>query len=186
MTTVFIAGSMNIKNLDKKVKARIDRIVESEFDVVVGDADGADTSIQSYLVERGVKHATVFCSGSTPRNNVGTWQVQAVEARHAEGTRAFFTVKDIEMARVADYGLMIWDTKSTGTLSNVIELLKQKKKSVVFINKEKVFVTVGDVIQLEKLIHYMSPHARAKADEKIKLSEKVEALKNEQSELFAH
>jgi len=43
------------------------------------------------------------------------------------------------MADVADYGLMIWDAKSTGTLSNVIELLKRKKKAVVFVNKEKTF-----------------------------------------------
>ncbi len=186
MTTVFIAGSMSIKHLDQKVKERIDRIVESDFDVVVGDADGVDMSIQSYLVERGVKHATVFCSGPTPRNNVGKWQVQPIEARYATGTRAFFTVKDIEMARVADYGLMIWDTKSTGTLNNVIELLNQKKKSVVFINKEKIFINVGDVAQLEKLVQYMSPHTRAKADEKIKLSVKIEALRNEQNELFAH
>lgn len=186
MTTVFIAGSMNIRHLDPKVKERIDRIVDSDFDVVVGDADGVDTSIQSYLVERGVRHATVFCSGPTPRNNVGTWSVRPIEASYATGTRAFFTVKDIEMARVADYGLMIWDAKSTGTLSNVLELLKQKKKSVVFVNKEKVFINVGDVAQLERLIQYMSPHAQAKADEKIKLFSKIEALKNEQSQLFAH
>ena len=48
------------------------------------------------------------------------------------GSRAYFTAKDLEMARTSDYGLMIWDCKSTGTLSNVIELLREKKKSVVF------------------------------------------------------
>lgn len=46
MTTVFIAGSINIKNLDPKVKERINNIVASDFEVVVGDAGGADTSIQ--------------------------------------------------------------------------------------------------------------------------------------------
>ena len=57
MTTVFIAGSMNIKHLDRKVKERMDNIVASNFAVVVGDADGADTAIQTYLVERGVRNA---------------------------------------------------------------------------------------------------------------------------------
>ncbi len=38
------------------------------------------------------------------------------------------------MARNSDYGLMIWDCKSTGTLSNVIELLRDRKKTVVFAN----------------------------------------------------
>ena len=53
MTTVFIAGSMNIKHLHPKVKERIENIVTSEFDVVVGDADGADTSIQQCLLALG-------------------------------------------------------------------------------------------------------------------------------------
>lgn len=184
MTTVFIAGSMNIKHLDRKVKERIDRIVESNFNVVVGDADGADHSIQSYLFEHGASNTVVYCSGSRPRNNVGNWPVRNVDSMHAPGSRAFFTVKDVEMAKTSDYGLMIWDTKSTGTLSNVIELLSRKKKSVVFINKEKAFITIANVLHLEALVRCMSEHARRKADEKIRLFEKIEALKHEQSQMF--
>jgi hypothetical protein len=184
-TTVFIAGSMNIKNLDAKVKERIDNIVSQGFDVVVGDADGADTSIQSHLYNLGNAKITVYCSGSSPRNNVGDWPIRSVVTRHAEGTRAFFTAKDIEMAEAADYGLMIWDAKSTGTLSNVLELLARKKKSVVFVNKAKLFKNVGDVHQLEELVSYMSEGARRKAEDKIKLTDRIEALKHEQVQLFA-
>ena len=187
MTTVFIAGSMNIKHLDRKVRERIDNIIESNLSVVVGDAEGADTSIQKYLLERGAGDITVYCSGSKPRNNVGDWKVCMIDAKnYAPGSRAFFTAKDMEMARIADFGLMIWDAKSTGTLSNVIELLKQKKTSVVFVNKEKSFVNVADVTQLEKLLSYMSEHAHGKADEKINLRSKIDFLKHEQKELFAH
>ena len=180
MTTVFIAGSLNIKHLDRKVKERIDNIIASDFCVVVGDADGADTAIQSYLFERGVRNAVVYCSGPQPRNNVGEWPVHKVESGLKVGSRAFFTAKDVEMAKTADYGLMIWDTKSTGTLSNVIELLSRKKKSVVFVNKNKEFRTIGDVSHLEALVMCMSEHARQKADEKIRLLEKVAALKHGQ------
>lgn len=183
--TVFIAGSMNIKNLDAKVKERIDNIVSMGFDVIVGDADGADTSVQWHLFHRSDAKTTVFCSGSRPRNNVGDWPIRVVETVHAEGTRAFFTAKDIKMAEAADYGLMIWDTKSTGTLSNILELLARKKKSVVFVNKAKLFKNVGDVNQLEELIAYMSEVARRKAEDKIKLTERIEALKHEQVQLFA-
>ena len=58
-TRVFIAGSMNIKHLDPKVKERIDNIVAQDFEVVVGDADGADTSIQQYLVNHGTTRAKI-------------------------------------------------------------------------------------------------------------------------------
>ena len=184
-TTVFIAGSMNIKHLDPKVKERIDNIVASGFEIVVGDADGADTSIQSHLFNHGSTKATIYCSGPVPRNNVGDWPIRSVETRHAQGSRAFFTAKDIVMAEVADYGLMIWDAKSTGTLSNVIELLKRNKKSVVFVNKEKTFKTVGDVVQLESLVLCMSEHSKHKANEKIRLFDKIESLKHEQTQMFA-
>ena len=173
---------MNIKHLDPKVKGRIDNIVASEFDVVVGDADGADTSIQTYLFSLGYSKTTVYCSGSLPRNNVGNWPVRIAETKHSEGSRAFFTAKDLAMAEIADYGLMIWDTKSTGTLSNVIELLARKKKSVVFVNKEKAFKTVGTVEQLEELVGCMADHAKRKANEKIRLSDRIIVLK--QSDLF--
>jgi hypothetical protein len=184
-TRVFIAGSMNIKHLDSKVKLRIDNILAQDFEVVVGDADGADTSIQAYLFNHGTTRATVFCSGERPRNNVGNWPVQRVKTSYSEGSRAFFTAKDIRMAEVADFGLMIWDTKSTGTLSNVIELLARRKKSAVFINKAKLFKNISTVEQLEELLSYMSEHAKQKADDKIRLFDRINSLKHEQMQMFA-
>jgi len=184
-TRVFIAGSMNIKHLDPKVRVRIDKIVAKNLEVVVGDADGVDTSIQAYLSNLGIRKATVFCSGEQPRNNVGNWPIQRVETSHAKGTRAFFTAKDIRMAEMADFGLMIWDTKSTGTLSNVLELLRHNKKSVVYVNKAKLFKEVSTVEQFEELLSYMSVHAKQKADEKIKLFERINTLKYQQLQMFA-
>ena len=87
------------------------------------------------------------------------------------------------MAEAADYGLMIWDTRSTGTLSNVIELLSADKKSVVFVNKAKEFMKVADVEGLNRLIDLMSVTARDKAEQKMRLSDKVDALRHRQGAL---
>jgi hypothetical protein len=38
---------------------------------------------------------------------------------------------------------MIWDAKSTGTLSNVTELLNNERGSRVFVNKYEKFVTIS-------------------------------------------
>lgn len=176
MTTVFIAGSISIRNLHTKVQERIKKIVSSEFNVVVGDADGADTSIQECLRANNAQNVTVYCTGESPRNNIANWPIHRVQSKARAGSRAFFTAKDLVMARNSDFGLMIWDCKSTGTLSNVIELLKSKKKSVVFVNKNKDFVTVGDKSGLDQLLKFMSDHARAKAEEKIDLSAKIADL----------
>lgn len=176
MTTVFIAGSISISRLHEKVADRINKIVSSDFNVVVGDADGADTSIQECLQRYQAGKVTVYCTGDSPRNNVAEWPVHRVVSKAKAGTRAYFTAKDLEMARDSDYGLMVWDCKSTGTLSNVIELLREKKKSVVFVNKNKDFVTISDEGDLERLVAFMSDHARAKAEEKIGLAAKIASI----------
>ncbi|MCB1468632.1 MAG: XRE family transcriptional regulator, partial [Rhizobiaceae bacterium] len=183
MTTVFIAGSISISRLHEKVADRINKIVSSDFNVVVGDADGADTSIQECLQRYQARKVTVYCTGDSPRNNVAEWPVHRVVSKAKAGTRAYFTAKDLEMARHSDYGLMVWDCKSTGTLSNVIELLREKKKSVVFVNKNKDFVTVSDRDGLERLVTFMSDHARTKAEEKIGLTAKIANIAHEQFSL---
>lgn len=183
MTTVFIAGSISISRLHEKVADRIKKIVSSDFNVVVGDADGADTSIQECLQRYQAGKVTVYCTGNLPRNNVAKWPVHRVVSKAKMGTRAYFTAKDLEMARDSDYGLMVWDCKSTGTLSNVIELLKENKKSVVFVNKNKEFVTISDKTGLERLVAFMSDHARTKAEEKIGLAAKIASIAHEQYSL---
>lgn len=183
MTTVFIAGSIKIKNLDQLVVERVRKIIDSGYQVVVGDANGADSSIQQLLRDLGGNNTTVFSSSHHPRNNIGGWRVCVVDTEYAPGSRAYFTAKDLKMAEVADYGLMIWDSQSTGTLSNVIELLRQNKFSAVFINKVKKFEVVKTPDQLMKLLSYMSPPALEKAEQKIKLSQKLSQLNNNQIQM---
>jgi hypothetical protein len=71
MTKVFISGSMRIKRLDKNVLDRINNILEKHYGVIVGDADGVDSSVQDYLKQKGAKSVLVYCTGSCPRNNLG-------------------------------------------------------------------------------------------------------------------
>ncbi len=179
-STVFIAGSISISRLHDKVRERINKIVSSHLNVVVGDAYGADTAIQKCLRDCRATKVTIYCTGDTPRNNMADWLVHGVHSKARAGSRAFFTAKDLDMARSSDYGLMIWDCKSTGTLSNVIELLKEGKKSVVFINKNQDFITVADKLGLDRLLRLMSEYARANAEQKIGLSEKLAEIGQEQ------
>lgn len=183
MTTVFIAGSMTIKHLDFKVQERLMNIITLGHHIAVGDADGVDTSIQQFLYDHRVDAVTVFCTGDHPRNNVGNWPTFPVQTYHKPGSRAYFTVKDIAMAEKADAGLMIWDAKSTGTLSNVCELLKRRKASWVFINKDKAFHAVKNVESFEALLERMASTARLKADTKIGLTDRLAALRSKEQQL---
>lgn len=180
METVFVAGSIAITRLAPEVERRIANLPARNLAVVVGDADGADTAIQTVLHANGARDVTVYCSGDTPRNNVGDWPIHSVFPTVAPGTRAFFTAKDVEMAQVADYGLMIWDARSTGTLSNVLELLARGRTSKIFVNKHRTFMTVSDVESLDALIAIMLPAAKDKAETKMRLSRRIAALRQDQ------
>ena len=96
--------------------------------------------------------------------------------------RLFYTAKDLEMAKECSVGMMVWDSKSTGTLGNVFELLKQEKASLVFVNKHKEFKKVKTIQDFENLISFMSQNALEKADSKIQLKRKLNDLR--QKELF--
>jgi AAA+ superfamily predicted ATPase len=126
-------------------------------------------------------NVTVYCSGSDPRNNIGNWAVKEIQSRAQPGTKAFFTAKDIAMAESAELGLMLWDAKSTGTLSNVIELTRRGKKSVVFVNKMDAFTIIRDVQDLQILTDIMSTGAREEAEKKIGLSSTIGRLSNQQA-----
>lgn len=185
MTRVFVSGSMRIKNLDENVLERINNIISSQYEVILGDADGVDSSIQSYLKSQEVEFVTVYCSGRNPRNNIGYWNIKSIETKAKPGTREFFTAKDIVMADDSDYGLMIWDSQSTGTLSNCIELLKRGKPSLVYINKNKMFIEINSVDDLRELLSFMSKSAFLKADLKLGINSWVESFQFSQATLFA-
>jgi len=183
MQTVFIAGSIKIKRLHPLFVDRIANIVREGLPIVVGDANGADASIQAELAAQSASDVTVFCTGDAPRNNLGNWPVHRARSAAQPGTRAYFTAKDIEMADRAEFGLMLWDAASTGTLSNVFELFSQGKKSVVFVNREAKFQNVKQGEDIVDLVSFMSDGARRAADKKIRLGEKVSRLAGFQSRM---
>jgi hypothetical protein len=181
-TNIFISGSMRIKRLDPKVKEKIDDMIISNSLILLGDADGVDASIQEFLNSKGYRNVTIFCSGKMVRNNIDRWNVVKINTNHKENTRLFYTAKDIEMAKKCDQGYMVWDSKSTGTLNNVYELLCQEKKSTVFVNKNKTFYEVLRASDFDNLVDLMSENAFNKADKKIHLKKKIQGLK--QTSLF--
>lgn len=176
MEKIFVSGSIKIKNLHPIFRDRLRDAVASGYEFLVGDASGSDTSIQAFLMECGAHSVTIYCSGSEPRNNLGKWPVNNVYPSSPEGTRAYFTAKDIQMAEDASFGVMIWDSASTGTLSNVFELTSRNKKSEVFVNKLKRFILVDTPQDIKPLVDIMSPAALQKADQKIGLRKKMDIL----------
>jgi hypothetical protein len=56
------------------------------------------------------------------------------------------------MAEAAEYGLMLWDGKSKGTVNNVINLSRDHKPVVVHVGPTKQFRTIKSLDELRDLL----------------------------------
>ncbi|EIL89458.1 hypothetical protein UU7_16802, partial [Rhodanobacter spathiphylli B39] len=124
-------GSRHVSHLSSQVRERINNVISKGHDVVLGDANGADKAAQKFLHEAGYRKVTVYCSGDRPRNNLGQWDLHPVAPPKSARGFQFYAAKDREMAAAADFGLMIWDGKSPGTVLNVLRLIRAGKAVVL-------------------------------------------------------
>jgi adenine-specific DNA-methyltransferase len=167
MKKVFIGGSRSISRLDAEVTRRIDRMVERELLILVGDASGADKAVQTYLSERQYPNVIVFFTGGECRNNVAKWPVTSAPPPHHTRDFRFFTAKDSVMAREADVSLMLWDGQSCGTMVNVARMVSAGKPVVVYVPARKDFSTVRSRSDLEALLSQCTPNVRRRIYEYI-------------------
>ena len=152
MTKVFVGGSRSISHLTNDVQHRLDHIIQQNMLVLLGDANGADKAVQKFLCDRHYQSVLVFCMEQQCRNNLGNWPLRLIEnAGHKKGY-AYYVLKDEAMAREADYGFMLWDGKSKGTLNNVINLLRETKKVLVYLAPDKRFCALTQLNELDELL----------------------------------
>jgi hypothetical protein len=74
------------------------------------------------------------------------------------------------MARAADFGFVLWDGKSAGSIANVLEMLRHGKKVIVYFGPEKAFVTVSSSEDAQRLIDKCDSHSLSEIGRKVKLA----------------
>lgn len=160
MNTVFIGGSRHVSRLPSEIKQRLNNVINSGHRVIVGDANGADKAVQKHLYDAAYDKVTVFCSGDSFRNNLGQWETHKVTpSKNVKGFQ-FYAAKDREMAREADFGLMIWDSKSPGTILNVLRLVRAGKKAVLFNVPDKQAINIKSTSDWEEFLSRCSDALR--------------------------
>jgi probable addiction module antidote protein len=160
MKTVFIGGSRHVSRLPAEIKQRLDNVINSEHRVVVGDANGADKAVQKHFHDAAYDKVTVFCSGDSFRNNLGHWPTHKIAAPKSPSGFQFYAAKDRAMAREADFGLMIWDGKSAGTILNVLRLVRAGKIAVLFSVPEKRAINIKTSADWEDFLSRCSDELR--------------------------
>ena len=168
MTCVVLGGSRHISKLSDEVRVRLDRIVQQQFRVVVGDANGADKAIQKYFADQTYKQVEVFCSGSSPRNNLGHWTCHQVTTKARPGTFEFYAAKDQAMALEATVGFMLWDGESVGTMLNVWRLMQTQKTSLVYVQSQREFLQVRGQEDWRRLLGLAAADTRADIEKRIR------------------
>ncbi|MBB3999753.1 addiction module antidote protein [Aureimonas pseudogalii] len=186
MNTIFIGGSRHVSRLPIEVKKRLDNVIASHHQVIVGDANGADKAVQKHFLDAHYSNVTVFCSGDAPRNNLGSWTTHHVDVPKGTKGFQFYAAKDREMAREADFGLMIWDGKSPGTVLNVLRLVQEGKISVLFNVPDKLAVNVKTVDQYRDFIQRCDPAFRADLRERATSQEWSLVESDPQASLLDH
>ena len=160
MAMIFIGGSRDIFELPEPAVVRVAAIVAAEHGVLIGDAPGADAEVQSLLAGYGYEHVGVFHASKEPRNNLGDWAAYRVALPDGAQGFAFHAAKDREMARRADFGLMIWDGASPGTCLNVLRLAVIGSPCVVYDMLRGRVATIHNTADWRTMLHNAGPEVR--------------------------
>jgi len=171
-TKVFIGGSRRLSRLNPNVRRRIDTIVDKDLTVIVGDANGVDKSVQKYLSNKHYINVVVYCMQGICRNNIGEWPTKRIAAVDpCRRDFAYYSTKDRAMAAEADYGLMLWDGQSRGTLTNIVHLVRMGKPVVVYFAPDKSFHTLRQLNQVVTVLGRLGPETLDRIDRELRAAE---------------
>ena len=173
MSKVFLGGSRKMGRLNQAVKERTGNIITNGYLILLGDANGADKAMQRYLAEKNYRNVLVFCMGDVCRNNIGKWKTRNVHSSRSNKDFYYYSTKDVLMSDEADYGFMLWDGRSKGTLNNILNLCERNKKVLVYLSPTKSFYTVNDMQDVSKLLEHCDPDSLKKFDQAIAIGRRI-------------
>jgi hypothetical protein len=151
MSSVFISGSIAIKTIPRSVEDSINRIIEQNIQIKVGDADGIDTMVQNYCKRKSYINVTVYSIYSSPRYRVPSFNKKYIVVdTDLKKERERQKEKDSAMTLESDFSLVVWDGKSKGSYQNILRAIKNNKKVKVYSQSENRYleaskVTIDDV-----------------------------------------
>ena len=125
--TIFLGGSKIITSLDDRIKEDLIDYMNLGYNILIGDRIGADKEIQKLLAENGYPLVTVYFSGDRPCINLGNWTTKNVASNKYLSDFERQKLKDNQMAMDCNYGYMLLQSQTKGTMANINKLLEQNK-----------------------------------------------------------
>jgi len=128
-----LGGSRHIFDLPNEIKEILDEKISKNNIFYIGDAQGSDIAFQNFFKAKNYKKVKIFSSAGYIRNNVGNWDWEIINSGLKSKSNAVHAFKDRHMCKLSNSGLMVWDCRSAGTLSNVIDLVRQGKDCLIWV-----------------------------------------------------
>lgn len=175
MSKIFFGGSRSLGRLNPAITTRLRNVIANNHTVLIGDASGVDKAIQSFFATEGYRNLVVYCMDGDCRNNVGDWRVKSIDSCGKKKDFAYFAMKDAQMSADADYGFMIWDGESKGTLNNVLNLIQQGKSALVYRSASQEFLQINAMDDVVCLVAGCSAEVMDYLNKKIKLEMRIAA-----------
>jgi hypothetical protein len=175
MSKVFFGGSRHLGRLNPAIRTRLRNLITNKHTVLIGDANGVDKAVQSFFAEEGYRSVVVYCMDGECRNNVGNWQIKSIDSAKKKKDFAYYAMKDAQISLDADYGFMIWDGESKGTLNNVLNLVQQGKSVLVYRSPSREFIQIKSTDDVVSIVAACSSEVVDYLNKKIKLEKRVTA-----------
>lgn len=153
---IFIGGSIGISKLNTTIRERLNDFIQRGDSILIGDANGADKAVQTYLAEQNYPNVTVYCMEEC-RNNIGKWPTRHIPPSSRKKDSSYYAAKDRVMFQEAKCGMMLWDAKSKGTLQNMLNLVGAGKRTLVYFAPSKEFEVVATERDLQSLLAKCQP-----------------------------
>lgn len=148
---VFIAGPRTISRLEPELLKHLDTLIDNGYTILIGDSIGIDKVVQEYLAARQYKKVKIYASNGIARVNIGGWDVMKIKVPADKKGFAFYAAKDLTMADEADYGIMVWNGSSKGTLNNFLNMARLGKKVLVYYTPDRKFHLMQSLEDIKKL-----------------------------------
>jgi hypothetical protein len=143
---MFISGSIGGRNIPNSALEKIDKAIDLQHTMLVGDARGVDAFALEYLRRKQYKNVEVFFVGEESRNSnlCSEWTRNPISVppekkyiKDGKYTREAQYLKDDAMSKKADCGVVVWqdvrDNRygkkevSKGSLRNIFHMLRDEK-----------------------------------------------------------
>jgi len=182
-----LGGSRHIQQLPAEVTELLTEKMYKNYEFVIGDAPGSDTAFQSFFLKKKYSRVKIYSSAGYIRNNLGNWDWELIDSGLKSKSNAVHAFKDRYMCQISNSGIMIWDCQSAGTLSNVIDLVRQGKNCFIWVAPDSDLYQFDNQKSLEK---WMNAYQDVR-DEALKRLQKFEkreikrSKSNSQPDLFS-